>query len=265
MSLCKLIDLEIQKIAGLQVDPAKLDPGEYDELMEQIPKEIGKLTALTKILNLSADSSTKIDEYWNEKGIDIKNIELKDLFAVSVEYITNKTVFFIGDLDYTEYEELHPNAKSLPKSLKMIFGEFDAYNANIEMVDFEFVENSLRAACCNNLRSVRIRECGSMVSCEHSYNMTSLIADIASNIDCNSCYKLQHLVLGHITSTAEFTRCKNLQFQNIYSTDIKNTSGVTNKIEIGAELLIKNSGLASSSAEELLEKFDIDSTKIIRN
>jgi len=55
MPLCQLIDTEIQKISGYQVDPENLDPREYDMLIERLQKGVEKLETIQKILDLKSE------------------------------------------------------------------------------------------------------------------------------------------------------------------------------------------------------------------
>jgi hypothetical protein len=273
----------MQKISGLEVDLNILDPKDYNELIEILQKKVEKLKILKIVVDLNSESFTQIENYWINKGIDIKNIELKDLFATRVEDITEKTIFYCGDLDYLEYETLNPEAKSLPDSLKVIFGSFVAEGTNIEFVNLEFVGGSGDISYCKNLRTTNIGKVGMFLVFDECHQLqTTNIGDVGRFLDFRFCSNLEEIITGDVAEFLRFFSCDCTKVGAVNIGDVKgeinfqansgfNLENVFSsksklaKIKVGGDLSIKSSDLEIYSDEQLLEKFEVDPDKIVRN
>jgi hypothetical protein len=291
MSICQLIDTEIKKITGFKINPESLDPRDYDELMESLPKQIGQLEALQKLVNLNTEILAKVDIYLNEKGIDAKNVQLRDLLAGSVEQICDTTIFYAGNLDYSEYEKLHENVTKLPDNLKFIFGKFYANTTSLESLNLEFVNGNTLLYKNPNITTVNVAvvmkmflvsECKSLLNISvqdvkdsvRIYSnpklITANIGNIGSDLNVDTSHGLSSLSFGNVNGKASLGhlyRLEQLTMGTVKSDftisrcdkiQLQNIHSLNReKIAINGNFVLKIPNVEDIKDKDVNEKFDI--------
>jgi len=133
VSICQLINSTITKIKEYPIDVNNLSPDEYQQHLEELPKQVEKLGNIKKLLEAQKGFGV-VDKYLTANNLKPSGVEeILDIVTVNrQEDITDVTLIFDGDLDLSDItESIDANE---------ILGNIQTVTGNLYLWDLESAE-----------------------------------------------------------------------------------------------------------------------------